>query len=208
MLKSESKVFFVEEVKEEELYSWINQHLPEGSYVYAVLDNTIVLGIFKSESITAGNAREETIDSLPVELIRELRVFHEYGEVKAVRRKNNFMVRFIEDKDEDTRWITTQETQKIWGKTKRKCKVPGWCLLESDRGSKILLPQTSEVDEEKGLVVKKYYQLFPKENRELFRLVEERLCGYTEWNSKKGAMEHGENNEQLERDKKSIYQSI
>ncbi|MTK06201.1 MAG: hypothetical protein F8N38_03805 [Hungatella sp.] len=184
MSETEKTVFSVEEVKEAELFSWIGQQLPGESYVYAILDNTIALGVFKSEIVTAGFAGQKCIKSLPVELIREVRVFQDYGEIKAVRKNDSFMVRLIVDKEEDTEWITTLETQKIWGKVKNIFKDPEWCLLESDRGSRILLPQSAKLNEEKGLVVKKYYQLFPKENRELFKLMDERLCGFTDWNSK------------------------
>lgn len=156
-----------------------------------------------------GDKAEEKISlahELFADYVRELRVFDEKQELRFVRLGQEFFMRFWRDREEKTETqiredkeknfanviYCSEEIQKIWGKVKKYKKedgkfVPyGWCLLESNRGSKILVPDIFDRKEqngnEKALIIREYIQ-FPDASDEigLVKIVDERMCGLCDW---------------------------
>lgn len=168
-----------------ELYRIIRKYFLGSAYVYVVLDFGVVLGKYEAGNICVGFGDEKRIGTLPVEAVRELRIFDASGEFKAVRKGMDFAIRVCMDEAGSQKPLCKNEVQKIWGRVKQKVGIPGWSLLESERGSRILFPEEAELNAEKGLVVRKYIDI-PEDRdgkKELFQFSDERLCGFRDWNA-------------------------
>lgn len=165
-----------------ELYKEIAECFPCNAYVYAVLESAVVLGEYQKGSIQAGYPVQMKVEPLSLEKVLELRVFNEEKEWKAVRKKNAFVMCICCDDSKNEHY--KDEVQKLWGSVKRDVGIPGWCLLESDRGTRILFPGEAKLHTEIGLKIRKYYTIGQDEKSGLFQFEEERMYGFTEWNAK------------------------
>lgn len=199
MLQGEGKMrvcnSLVKEILPEDIYGEINKNFTGNPFFYAVLEDAIVLGIYQNGQLLAGIAKDGTcsIKTLMAEEILEIRVFDKEKEWKALKMGDTFSIRLKKDVQEEQEPGFVEETQKMWGAVKVSVQIPGWCLLESGRGSRILVPLEGEVGQEKAVIVRKYYET-PDQDRELFRFTDERLCDITEWQKQEEVIRSKEEN--------------
>lgn len=164
----------------------LEKHFQCVPFFYAVLDYAVVLGKYEKGELHGGFTQEGApcVKPIAVEEIQEIRVFDKDKEWKALNMGDVFAVRLKNDLQEEHESDSIDEEQKIWGMVKYEVGIPGWCLLESGRGSRILLPQKGNIGEEKAVVIRKYYEI-PDEDMELFRFIDERLYDFKSWKKQK-----------------------
>lgn len=186
----------VETIGEDCLLDYINTHITEKAYVYAVLDYAVVLGELKDGNIKVGFGLTNKIEDLQLAYVQELRVFNDKSELRAIRSEDIFNCRIRVDEKQETfgagnKCYVMDENHKLWGSVKKN-NSNGWSLLRSKRGSAILYPEILKEHDKIAIQVRNYIEY--KEAQEecgLIHYVDERFCGFTLW----AASSKGESNE-------------
>lgn len=184
-----SYVDFIE-AKPREVEEKIKKLFSKGAYVYEVLDNEVVLGLYKAEEYRFRLYDGNILRKLSWEYVKELAVFDPEGELRVRRRQDGFVGRYRKDKEErdDKSLYKLDEVLKLWGviSDKEEQGEGSFCLLTSQRGSRIWIPPIASLEQEgkkeAGIQVRTYYR-FAKdtENSGLLYQEDERFMGLCPW---------------------------
>lgn len=184
----------------------LEEVFPGEAWIYAVLDDGVVLGVWNRNRAVVGrtagqNTRTVEFTGLQWDCVRELRVFDSNKEFRAHRMEGGYAGRLLNDEnsqDEKRLWAV-DETQKLWGQvawTQTGADEKVWCLLSSGRGTRIVVPfEASEApgkSEYAGIRVRRYMR-FPSadEHKGLICFEDERLCGFCRWGKMEGGKGDG-----------------
>ncbi|MSS63638.1 type III-D CRISPR-associated protein Csx19 [Velocimicrobium porci] len=181
------------DIKPEQCICEVRNKFNKEAYLYAVLEYGVALGKYKNELyIGLYDVGKQHSQKLPMEYVREFRVFDEEKELRFVRMKDNFIMRYCLDVDRFSNRKKEiiyyfDEKQKIFGSVKNELALikhdkEKWSILESKRGSKIVVPFQLKREEELGLMIR-YYVQFPDATDEvgLVNVVDERLLKICDW---------------------------
>lgn len=185
------------------------------SHVYAMLTDKVVIGIFENMKLWIGYAKDkknyEVNELLSAEYLREIRIFNDVQEVKAVRIGAQFKIRLLQDgqrveeNGEAGRETLSclQETHKLWGSAVHHSQsthhgsARAWTPLVSDRGTTLYFPEHLPERAEKGVIIRNYIK-FDEEyvqtleraassSQSLYRFIDERMVDFENWGLRGGS---------------------
>jgi len=169
------------------------------TWTYAVMDHAVAFGWCRDGDIVL------VVDGCPAALdslryVQELRLFGEAGEFKAVRTGETFCCRVLEEDESanGVKYTVYEETHKLWGTVDTSGRhgrrnVPGWCMLSSDRGTCLYVPEPAGKVKSRGLLVRSYIEFSqqrPAANEtddvdsSLYRFVDERFVRFVDWHER------------------------
>ncbi|SDZ39587.1 CRISPR-associated protein, TIGR03984 family [Evansella caseinilytica] len=160
--------------------------LPSG-YVYAIMDDSVCLGIYEDEKVTIGRGQEQLIEVLDTaEYILELRIFNTQQEFRAIRTDHEFKWRIRHDNEKDgERFVCLDEPHKLWGKSKKIGKTNGWSILQEDRGTRLYFPGYIQEFGGKAILLRQYitFHEWSLEPQQAFHydFSDERLVAFVDW---------------------------
>lgn len=165
-------------------------YFKNSAFVYAVMDQGVVLGWFADNKIEFHSGPEESGEEPVGDSVQELRVFDSMRELRVRRTREYFTGRIRTDgvelpAGESAEEISfMEEVQKLWGAI--EVLEENWALLTSQRGSRIWVPMFQGENYKRfdlpGLKVRTYYT-FPQavDSSELYGISDERMCGICIW---------------------------
>lgn len=188
---------------ETELLSKVRENIADSANVYVILDDAVALGKYKDGHIQIGlNRTVHTLDTC--KYLKELRVFNETCEFRAIRVDGTFRCRYrIDGPQENAKQLAIlKETHKLWGAARQGEDANGWSLLQSDRGTQLYYPGVVQAHGERGVVVRSYIEFYkhrpaasPDDDcgGNLYKFVDERLVEFVNWPPESGNKEEASN---------------
>lgn len=173
-------------LKEDEVIAFIKRQ--NNGDLYVVVDYGVFLGRLQDKEILLLQKKQVAIEKeFPkAKYIQEVRIFDKDMEIKITRTQQGFVWRKRQDSENETGKMTLDyidECYKLWGSITEV--GDGFSVLKENRGTTIVIPRKYEVNQQIGLVFRKYISFQDKdlvtEQPFSYQIIDERLVKYCEF---------------------------
>lgn len=153
------------------------------AFLYGVLDFAVAFGIYRKGNFWIWLPEKKEPETVDPTYLREIRVFHEEGELCFRYQKEEWIGRFRQIQCDSQTEYSIEEHQKLWGKVTENKQTHSlyWSLLRSGRGTKIWIPFELDIGKKAGIAVKKIMRIPNPMEQELVYQTDIQMVGFCEW---------------------------